>query len=298
MLARNTILAIGILILGLGAIVAALWIRAANVVVAAPGAAPPVSILVAAREIPVGTLLRTEDLIWNDVASSSVSPDEFARGSAAQADFVGAVTRVTLEFRQPLTATDFIKPGDRDFLVATLAPGDRAVSIPVDEVQSESGLMLPGDRVDVVLTQNFAKTGDPGHRSVGETVLHDLRIIAVDQTLASTPVNTDDKATAAGGEPKMPKTITLEVLEQQAQKLLVADQLGKLQFTLRGRRSTFGESVSAQPIAPTWASDVSPALEGAGMTVPVNKGVPLAIEVIHGSKIERRCVSGNWLVAC
>jgi pilus assembly protein CpaB len=297
MLARNTLLAIGIIALALGAIVAAVWLRETSGGPARPVAVLPVWILVAARELPAGTLLRMEDLTWHDVPPAAANAADYLRGSVTQADFAGAVTRVPLAEHQALTADDIVKPGDRGFLVATLAPGDRAVSIAVDAVQSDTGLVLPGDWVDVVLTQHFMTTGDPGHRSVGETVLHDLRIIAVDQALTSTPLAAEDK-TLAAAEPKMPKTVTLEVTEPQAQMLLVAVQLGSLQLSLRGRQADGEQSAVGEHSLPTWASDVSPALEGEGTPAPANKHAPLAIEVIHGAKIEHRCFSDNGLVGC
>jgi pilus assembly protein CpaB len=297
MLARNTLLAIGILAVVLGAVLAFVWTRQTNAVAQGPVVVPTVAVLVTSRQIPVGTLLRVQDLTWNEVTPGTANAG-FTRGTATEADFAGAVTSRPLAEHQPLTTADFVKPGDRGFLVATLAPGDRAISIAVDAVQSESGLMLPGDRVDLVLTQDFTTTGNPGRRSVGETVLQNLRIIAVDQALASNPAPDDTKVGAAAGEPKLPKTITLEATEPQAQMILVADQLGKLQLTLRGRPPPGPSDEAADPIAPTWAADVSPALERLGTATPSANGASRAIEVIHGSKIERRCVSGSGLAAC
>lgn len=298
MLARNTLLAIGVLAVAMGALLAFVWIRQMNEVAPGPVVARTVAVLVASRQIEVGTLLRVQDLTWIDVAPGDAPASGFVRGTASEADFAGAVTSRPLAEHQPLTTADFVKPGDRGFLVATLAPGDRAISIPVDEVQSDSGLMLPDDRVDVVLTQNFTAAGDPGRRSVGETVLQNLRIIAVDQALASNPGPDDAKVGAAAGEPKMPKTITLEATEPQAQIIMVADQLGKLQLTLRGRAPSGPMDEPADPAAPTWAADVSPALERLGIAAPAGNGAPRAIEVIHGSKIERRCASADGLAAC
>src|SRR5262249_2798845 len=138
------------------------------------------SVLVATRALPAGTLLRAGDMAWEDVPANAVVGADITRGSAAETDFLGAATRRAFAAHQPLAASDLAKPGDREFLVAALAPGMRAVSINVDAVQSTSGLVLPGDRVDIVLTQSFGGDHvDYAHRTVGETVLRDLRVIAV-----------------------------------------------------------------------------------------------------------------------
>ena len=99
-------------------------------------------------------------------------------------------------------------------------------------------MALPGDHVDVILTQSFDDkiTTDLGRKTVGETVLHDVRVIAIDQSLnpPSTVVTT---LSSVSTETRIPKTVTLELSERQAEELLVAQQLGKFQLVgtaLRG----------------------------------------------------------------
>jgi hypothetical protein len=97
---------------------------------------------------------------------------------------------------------------------------------------------------------------------------------------------------------RIPKMVTLEVSEDQAEELLVAGQLGQIHLTLRGRGPTAGAGPVTDPLSPTWASDVSPALEILDKTAPpADKGHD-AIEVFHGPKIERRCPTPTGLVAC
>ena len=163
--------------------------------------------------MPAGTLLRRGDMAWEEVPQFVVGAD-IVRGSASETDFLGAATRRAFAAREPLTTAELAKPGDREFLVAALGASFRAVSINVDAVQSTAGLVLPGDRVDVILTQTFgAQIADVAHRTVGETVLRDLRVIAVDQTLgpSSKPIHVRNTL----GEVHMPKTVTLEVTERQ-----------------------------------------------------------------------------------
>ena len=75
--------------------------------------------------------------------------------------------------------SDVLRPTDGGFLAAVLAPNHRAVSVAVDAVSGTAGLIWPGDRVDLILTQTNDEAGVPlGRRTFGETVLRDLRVIA------------------------------------------------------------------------------------------------------------------------
>jgi pilus assembly protein CpaB len=289
---------LGILALLAGAMLVVLWFHAPS-----PSAAPvaqvipSASILVATHSLPAGALLRAPDMAWTDVPASQVAETSIVRGTRTEAEFVGAVTRNHFDTWSPLLTNDLVKPGDRDFLITALKPGYRAMTIYVDAAQSESGLLLPDDRVDVILTQTFSTpSAEAGRKSVSETVLRDLRVIAVDQTLieAEKPASPP----AAIGDVKLPKTVTLEVTEHQAAMLLVAEQLGKIQLTLLGQQDMDAASSDkgAEP-PPTWASDVSPALAAPESGPPASvRGGP--IDVIHGAKTERLCETTAGLHTC
>ena len=201
MLTRGVILGLGMLALLAGLALSFLWYRQSTV-----GPAPPVvamipakTVLVAAHAMPAGTLLRPGDMSWDEKPAAAVVGADIVRGSVPDAEFVGAVTRRAFAAREPLTAAELAKPGDREFLIAALGPGRRAVSINVDAVKSTAGLVAPGDHVDVILTQTFAaQASDPAHRSVGETVLRDLRVIAVDQTISPVASKPGDGRNALG----------------------------------------------------------------------------------------------------
>jgi pilus assembly protein CpaB len=213
MLSRGALFAIGLFALLGGLSLSYLWYNQAALAPAQPVVTQVVTrtVLVASHALPAGTLLRPGDMAWEERQAAAVMGADIVRGSASETDFVGAVTRRAFAARAPLAAGDMVKPGDRDFLVTALAPGYRAVSINVDAVQSTSGLALPGDRVDVILTQSFApQSTDAGHRTVGETVLRNLRVIAVDQTLMPVTKPTDAQRDTLG-QVHMPKTVQLEV---------------------------------------------------------------------------------------
>ena len=192
---------------------------------------------------------------------AQIRPGQLLRGAVTDTEYSGAITRREFAQGEPLTEGDLVKPSDRHFLAAVLRPSHRAMAIAVDAANSSSGLILPGDFVDVMLTQNFGdNVATNGHRSVGEAVLRNVRVVAVDQSLGA-PTRPAGPPASATAEPRVPKTMTLEVKEQDAQKLVVAMQLGKLQLAVR---SLAGSGIALKDEAreppPVWASDVSEAI--------------------------------------
>ncbi|HBK04870.1 MAG TPA: Flp pilus assembly protein CpaB [Acetobacteraceae bacterium] len=268
MLVRNLLLALGVLTLLAGLALSAIWLtqrdRGAVTEAKVPPAVQP-AILVAARPIHTGMLLRAEDIVWRDVGRNDVTVGSLMRGQVQESEFLGAVARRDFRQDEPLVASDFVKSGERGFLAAVLKPGRRAVSIPVDATQSSSGLLLPGARIDVILIQSFGDTADPSRKEVAETVLADVRAIAVDQSLSAATKAASADRRLGGIEPPLPKTVTLEVTPRQAEVLLVASQLGRLGVSVRALEgSGVPEAGTGVGAGSTWASDVSPALKQLG----------------------------------
>ena len=113
------------------------------------------------------------------------------------------------------------------------------------------GLIWPGDRVDVILTQELNEKNAPlARRFVGETVLNDVRVVAVDQSITQGGVASGDNATG-----RVARTVTLEVTPQQAERAAVAERLGTITLAIRAadgiaeatghRASVYGGDVSA-----------------------------------------------------
>ena len=97
---------------------------------------------------------------------------------------------------EPLEGDTVIQPGDRGFLAAALAPGMRAVTVPVQMQNSVAGFIFPGDHVDVMLTQSVAGGGDGPHLKVSETILRTMRVLATDQR--TNPLGEDGKPVVVG----------------------------------------------------------------------------------------------------
>lgn len=239
-------------------------------------------ILTTAHPLKTGTLLRESDIEWKQAKPEDIRPGAILRGQAGSENIMGAITRRDFTEGETLLAADLVMPYDRQFLAAVLKPGNRAVSISVNAPQSSSGLVLPGDYVDVILTQNLGDgVVDLSRRSVAETILRNVRVIAVDRQL-SKPSKTDAVIEETSGSSTVPKTVTLELNELGAEKLFVATQLGTLQLSVRPLATLSEQNEETASRTPTWASDASPALkEFAGKAVLApQKDTTLGIEAL------------------
>ncbi len=234
-----------------------------------PAPAPPVlssGVLVAGADLPAGKFLEEDDLVWHDRPNTALRPDFFVEGSDISATLVGAMLIRSVRTGEPILRNDAILPRDRGFLSAKLTPDKRSVSVAVDEVSGNAGLIQPGDHVDVIVTRTLAPTEPPARQVVGEMVAENLRVIAVDQALRAEAeqgqaetVKQETHGTPANAAPRhaTARTVTLEVTPHQAELLVVAAALGKLTLTLRSVAERSGESPTAAPSgAAVWAGDV------------------------------------------
>src|SRR5262249_5549221 len=151
---------------------------------APPPPSVPVTVgyFVAARPLPAGTLAREEDFTVRSGSPHSVPSRAIIDNPQVRIGLRRSFGRTFLDTGSLLTSQNVLRPRDRGFLASVLAPGTRAISINVDAESGVSGLIWPGDYVDVVLTQVIDKT-DLAHGTLSETVLHNVRIIAIDQEI-------------------------------------------------------------------------------------------------------------------
>jgi pilus assembly protein CpaB len=234
---------------------------------APPPAPVTIGYFVAARPLPAGTLTRDED--FRSEPLDSVPPGAFRDTPDDKIRLRGSLVRKDLGAGSPVTSQDVLLRGDRGFLARVLEPGSRAISINVDGESGVSGLIWPGDYVDVVLTQVIGKADLDkadlalrAHRTLSETVLHNVRIVAIDQEIVQN--NPTDKATA----PKVVRTVSLQLAPEQVKKITVAQHLGKLSLAIRA-------AVDRQDTADTGtilSTDVSPEIARQSATVKVYRG--------------------------
>jgi len=296
MMRRNILFVVGLLALLAGSALALLWLVAQRGTSLAQEERPElVSVLGAAHRVTTGALLRPDDMTWVSIPAAQVQSSYVERGSGNEAQYVGALARRDFDAAEPLATDGLVRKADRSFLSAVLAPGDRAVTIPSDASQTASGLIMPGDHVDVVLTQNLGdKSNGSTNRQAASVILQDVRVVALEQALGQTPPPVS--SSYAQAQPA-PRTVTLELSERDAEKLLVATQLGRIDLVVRALEANttavslgaptpvFSDEISvARPIALDPPTPVKPA-DAPAPSVTVTR---LPIEVMHGAKIEMR----------
>jgi pilus assembly protein CpaB len=151
--------------------------------------------------VPAGSFATVEELTKTDerrVAIRSIEPDE------------------------PILAAKISGPDGRGTLSMVIAEGMRAATIRIDDVNGVAGFVLPGDRVDVMITRREAGRGD--EQSITQILLQSVKVLAVDQT------NNDRSEGAV-----VARAATLEVTPEQAQKLTLGSTVGKLSLALRNQ---------------------------------------------------------------
>ncbi len=207
-------------------------------------------VVVAAKPMRPGALMKAEDMAVREIEVDKL-PEGFIQADDANVrrNLVGAMTRRAMAVGDAFANGDLLRPGDHGFLSAVLRPGYRAVTIAVDAVSGAAGLIWPGDRVDLILTQTMDEGGtSAAKRIAAETVLRDVRVIAIDQQMVQGASGVMDNSPA--------RTITLEVSSASGEQVQIATKLGKLSLAVRSAES----GPSDDKDGTTWAGDVSNAL--------------------------------------
>src|SRR5436190_104800 len=198
----------------------------------AANAAPVVpmgpKVLVARKALPVGTIIDAEALTYQAWPKELVQNAYYTEGAPDSdiSKLVGTVVRNPVTAGQPLTKGALVGPNDRGFLAAALGPGMRAVTVPVSNTTGVAGFIFPGDRVDMVLTQDVTGGGDGPPLKVSETIVRNLRVLATDQRI-------DSKDEEGKTVVKTFATVTVEATPRIAEKIAVAQSVGQLGLTLR-----------------------------------------------------------------
>ena len=256
-LRRIIVLLVAVVVAGATAMYARSWIEGqqSNIaVVAAPAAEEVYEVLVADANLPAGTFVKPQHLRWQRWPTDDVPDTYVLKGTRDKDAIVGAVVRRGIAEGFPITDGSVVKPGDRGFLAAVLAPGMRAVSLPINAISSNSGLIVPGDRVDLILTQTLSAADGETTRRVSETVLRDIRIIAMGSEISDAPGENQNYEKA--------RTATFEVEPRVAEKVALLGELGTLSLSLRSlAQREDGKTRSAEEgPSYTWDLDVSSAL--------------------------------------
>jgi len=253
---------------------------------------PSKSVLILRTPVQRGQILRPDDFAWQPWPEGGLDKNYVLLGTRTPESYSGWVARQPLAAGEPLTETKIIAPGNRGFLAAVLHPGMRAVSVPVTLTSGISGFVFPGDQVDLIVTYSVQDRPQPGQATQGplvdhkvsETVLRNIRVIAIDQKLDTKP-----------GEAIVAKTTTFEVSPKQSEIIALASEMGKLSLSLRSlvpgagdTTSEISDSTAGEPNTPlsetyTVDSDVSPFFRSPGTTKEGNNTETAVVTILRGS---------------
>jgi pilus assembly protein CpaB len=200
-----------------------------RVVIDGPG------VLVATRALPVGTILDATALKFQPWPKELVENAYYIQGKTDMKSLQGTVVRSGITAGQPVTQGALVKPGDRGFLAAALGPGMRAVTFPVSAQTSVAGFVFPGDRIDLVLTQQVSGGGEGQPLKVSETILRNVRVLATDQRTENLPGEDGKTVVNTFG------TVTVEATPRIAEQIAVAQTVGSLSLSLRSIADNAGE---------------------------------------------------------
>jgi pilus assembly protein CpaB len=183
-------------------------------------------VLVARRNIPLGEVTKETDFRWQTWPADAVTPSFITQvdGEEGMKFVSDAIARAPLLEGEPVTRQKLIKPGQGGVLAAILPRGMRAISTKIKEETSAGRLILPNDRVDVLLTRRErSPTGQDEY--VSDTLFFNVRVLAIGQDLAS-----KEGAKAPEGNAN---TATLELTARQAELLARANAQGEISLSLR-----------------------------------------------------------------
>ena len=215
---------------------------------AAPPPQPVVQVLVAKRELPIGTRLTPADLGWQPWPANALNaafvtdgaapalpakmPDKAVQKAARAANdlvmpqgpiqaFEGAIVKEALAAGEPVVARKVVRAGQSGFMAVVLQPGMRAMAVPINAETAAGGFILPGDRVDVL--QSRTDSGGSSKTMLTEVLMRNVRVLAIDQNIEPAK----DARTIVGG------VATLEIPAGDVEVIARGKAQGEMQLALR-----------------------------------------------------------------
>ena len=202
--------------LGAGFLMMNLNNQPAPVVEAAAPSIPTVQVLVATENIPMGNNLTTERLAWQEWPEAGVRDGYITQETAPDAieEYAPTIARLSFFDGEPIREEKIVR-SDSGYLSAILPSGKRAVGIVVTADSTAGGFILPNDYVDVIKSTPTQATNGRGVVIVTETILENVRVLAIDQTIQ----DEDGEASQVGD------TATLELTPEQVEIVAAAKAL-------------------------------------------------------------------------
>ena len=187
---------------------------------------PTVDVLIAKGDIGMGTAVSAQDFDWQAWPAATTGDSYITKRSKPNAieELAGSITRAPFTAGEPIREAKLIKTnGAAGFMAAILPSGMRAVSTEISPETGAGGFILPNDRVDVIVSRRPKDADKSGAMPTSETILSNVRVLAIDQTV-------EEKN---GQRVVVGKTATIELSPRQAETLAQSRQLGTLSLALR-----------------------------------------------------------------
>lgn len=227
----NIVRIIVLVVAGLAAVVAAVFVRGAMQPAPAPQsqveapAPEPARVLAAARDIAAGERLGSDAVRWIAWPEEAVLPHHIVRASDPDAveRLQGAIARQPLSGGEPVNPARLVMAGEAGFMAAVLTPGMRAVAVPTSARAGAGGFILPNDRVDILV----AVERDSGFTT--DVVVENVRVLAIDQSYSE-----EEDGAVVGS------TATVELAPDQARAVALAVAVGDISLALRSVADTAG----------------------------------------------------------
>ncbi len=224
------------------------------------------TIVVAAKPLRFGSDIRPAELKEIAWPAGDLPPGSYSKVTDIFKEEGRRVALAAIENNEPVLATKMTGPGQKANLAALIENGMKAVTVRVDDVVGVAGFVLPGDRVDILLTRAVKDK-----EAFADNILQNLRVLAIDQ-------KADDRL----DKPAIARAVTLEVTTDQAQRLIVAQKVGTLTMVLRpigeagvepGKRVT-SMQLANTPVQPREQAVVrapEPVIDNSTVTVTVTR---------------------------
>ena len=240
------------------------------------------TIVVAAVPLGFGSQLTPENVKENSWSANTLPEGAFA----TKQELLSGGRRmalVSIAPNEPVLRARVTAPGQRAALSSMLDPGKRAVTVRVDDVRGVAGFIQPGDRVDVVLIRTEAES--KLKEGYSDVILQYVKVLAIDQITGERPE-----------QPTIAKAVTLEVSSEEAQKILLATNVGRLTLMLRQPAEASAEPVhrvtendlggSPKPVAPPPAPAVHVQVPPPPPPPPPKPAAPVTKRIViwHGMK--------------
>lgn len=242
------------------------------------GAAPrSVSIVTAARTLEIGVLIREEDL------KSGRWLGEVPGGMATRKDrLLGRGVIAPIYLGEPVMENRLALPGAGGGLAAIIPPGMRAVAVRVNDIVGVAGFVLPGMRVDVLVTGMPPGARDNGD-AAAKTVLQNVEVLSAGQNYQKD----------AAGKPVVVPVVNLLVTPEQAEILSLASNETRIQLVLRNPLDTLAAATPGAVMTGLFNTPGprAPAARGSAQRVkraePVGRAAapePYKVEIFNGPK--------------